>query len=158
MRTGLISHRLIGVLLAITTLCPSWISAPCCCTQKTLVKSSPAACCSQASKGMAAVSTKPKRACCAARAIVATAEPQDPVAVRPVSSCCCRLHLNAATVSNLVRPVELTISPCDVPVANSRPEILPVRPGFDLVQVSGGESDEPPDPSERCARLCRWLA
>lgn len=158
MRTGLVFYRLIGLLLAITTLCPSWISGPCCCTQTSSATRSAAACCSKSFPGKPVVSAKPKRPCCAARSVVANAQSDLPIAVRPISSCRCRLHLSSAAVSSLVRPVELTTTPCDVPVAES-------RQGDSLVDLQSdpkwnvtGDPDEPPDPSERCALLCRWLA
>ncbi len=158
MRTGLLSSRLIGLLLAITTLYPSWISGPCCCTQTSFAKLSPAACCSRMATGMAAAAIKPKKGCCAARAVVANAEPIRPNAVRPVSNCCCRQHLKSSAVTRLVRSVELTTPPGDFPIADVRQAVPSVNPQSDPKWNVTGDPDEPPDPSERCALLRRWLA
>ncbi len=107
---------------------------------------------------MVAASIKPKKGCCAARAVVANAESDLPIAVRPVSNCRCRLHLNSAAVSSLVRTVELTTSPGDFLMADVRQAVPPVNLQSDPKWNVTGDPDEPPDPSERCALLRRWLA
>lgn len=158
MRTGLLSHRLIGLLLAITTFYPSWISGPCCCTQTSFAKLSSAACCSRMPTGMAAAAIKSKKACCAARAFVAKVEPSQLNAVRPISNCCCRLHLRSSAVSRLVRSVELTTSPGDFPIAEVRQAVPQLSLQSNPKWIVTGDPAEPPDPSERCALLRRWLA
>lgn len=158
MRTGLIIYRLIGLLLAITTFYPSWISGPCCCTQMSVAKRPVGTCCSQGARGPGAVSNSSKKACCAARAVARNTEPGQPTSVRPVSNCCCRLHLHTASLSGLVRSVELTIAISDVPVANVDQAAphghLQSNPKWNVT----GDPDDPREPSERCALLCRWLS
>lgn len=157
MRTGLVFYRLIGLLLAITTFYPSWISGPCCCTQAVFAKKSAATCCLRAGRSLAATSTTQKKSCCAARGVTGNTDLGRPNSVRPVSNCCCRLHLNSASLSGLVRSVELT-AVADVPVAEVWQAIRPVALQSDPTWNLTGSPDEPLYPSERCALLCRWLA
>ena len=156
MQSGRFVNRLIGMLLVVTLMCPSWLWGNCCCSRRAVARNHAACCPSSPDSGVKTKSTA--KPCCAARvAVVKTATPERPDC-RPVSPCRCRMPVDSVVVLNSVRTSELTSQ--IVPIAI--PERFAGIPDHDLpcglASSPSKDPSDPPSPSERCARLCRWLA
>jgi hypothetical protein len=76
--------------------------------------------------------------------------------VRPVSSCRCKTRIDSIAVSNL-RGTELT-SVIHPPVMPERISLRQDHLPQILSKIGDHSPGDPPDPQDRCARLCRWLA
>ena len=155
MQSGLLAHRLIGLLLAVTMLCPSWLCGNCCCSRRAIAKNL-AACCQ--SKADSAAETTPKKSCCAKRALVVKSAASERPDCHPVSPCRCRTSVDAVFVTGSVRSTELTSQLVHMAV----PGRIAVSLGSDLpsnpTSLHRNDPGDPPSPLERCAQLCRWLA
>ena len=155
MQSGVLANRLIGLLLAVTMLCPSWLCGNCCCSRRVIARNL-AACCQ--SKVDSAAETKPQKACCAKRALVVKSAASERPDCHPVSPCRCRTSVEAVAVTGSVRSSELTsqIVPMAIPgwIAAMLGNDLPSN----VASLPRNDPGDPPSPLERCAQLCRWLA
>ena len=155
MQSGVLANRLIGLLLAVTMLCPSWLWGNCCCSRRAIARNL-AGCCQ--SKPDSVAETKPQKSCCAKRALVVKSAASERPDCHPVSPCRCRTSVEAVAVTTSVRSAELTsqIIPMAIPgrIAASLGNVLPSNPA----SLPPNDRGDPPSPLERCARLCRWLA
>ncbi|MBS0204076.1 MAG: hypothetical protein JSS49_14315 [Planctomycetes bacterium] len=149
MPSGLFANRLIGLLLAVTMMWPTWMWGNCCCSRQAVLQTA-RRCCSAAVARPAAM--KP---CCAARRAI-TKVSTGSAELQPVSCCRCKTRVDSIAVSNL-RGTELTtvISLLAIP-----DRITPVQQDrlLSVLMVRSQTPGDPPDPQDRCARLCRWLA
>lgn len=155
MQSGVFANRLIGMILAVSMLTPSWIGGTCCCFRK-LTQKSGACCAARESLAKAAVTQK---SCCAKRAAsrtVASASDQQTAQCHPVSPCRCRPNIDAAPVI-AVRQFELKSSAQVVIPAIAVADQL-TQPQPSMHGPSVARPGAPPDAPARCALLCRWLA
>ena len=156
MSSGLLANRLIGLFLAVTMLCPSWMGGNCCCSRKLLTK--PAGACCQTKSSESAAHTKTvKKPCCAARAVAAKSVVATESECRPISPCRCRTQVDSVAVSGAVRPVELTTHHY-LAVPTRAVDCLSSNQQAMLLRSCSHKLGDPPDAAERCAQLSRWLA
>lgn len=149
MQSGVFANRLIGIILTVSMLTPSWIGGTCCCFQK-LIRKSGSCCATKASHAKPA-----RKACCANRSAAPSLANQQTNECHPVSPCRCHHKAENATVVTsrqfeLKQTTQWAIP--TTPILLSMPLHLPTR--WQAVTRPGA----PPDAPARCALLCRWLA
>ena len=154
MQSGVLANRLIGMILAVSMLTPSWIGGTCCCFRKLAQRSG--ACCAAKELAKAAPA---KKSCCANRAASKSApslSDQQTPECHPVSPCRCRPKVDSAPVIAL-RQFELKSSAQNViPAIAIVDQLTPSQPSMHWQMVV--RPGAPPDAPARCALLCRWLA
>lgn len=155
MQSGVLANRLIGMILAVSMLTPSWIGGTCCCFRKLTQKSG--ACC--AAKASLAKAAPAKKSCCANRGVSKSApslSDQQTPECHPVSPCRCRPKVDSAPVISL-RQFELKSSAQDaIPAFAVVDQLTPPQPS--MAWQRAVRPGAPPDAPARCALLCRWLA
>ncbi len=149
MPSGFLANRLIGALLAVALLCPSWMWGSCCCTRKALAKTS------GTSQTRTEVRSQAKKSCCAARAMSPKSDRSEYDSDSP---CRCRIQVKSVALSGSVRTLELTTHINYFVIAERASRVLVGALPSNQQSLRSIERGDPPDPLERCAQLCRWLA
>jgi len=153
MQSGVLANRLIGIILTVSMLTPSWIGGTCCCFQKLIRKSG--SCC--AAKTSVAKPSSARKACCANRPAspALSLADQQTKECHPVSPCRCRHKAENVTVV-ASRQFELKQATQWVTPATPITLAMPLH-SVTRWQVAT-RPGAPPDAPTRCALLCRWLA